>query len=208
MGGLAVLADPLIRAVLGTKWIAAIPIFQILAPVGLVQSVQTLVGSIYVAKGRTDWMFRWGLFVCVVLVTAFLVGVQFGSIGVAVSYCAVYFALLVYPGFAIPFRLIGLRFTDFALALLPQLVGTLVMIAICWAWLHLLRTVAISNPWVQLISTSLLGVASYTVAILSARPPVVRHIEQLVKESQRRSIIKVWYGLQRLFRKVTADDES
>ncbi len=61
MAGLAVIADPLVRVILGSKWIGAIRIFEILAPVGLLQSVQTTVGQIYTAKARTDWMFRWGL---------------------------------------------------------------------------------------------------------------------------------------------------
>ncbi len=81
MAGLGVVADPFIRAILGLKWTAAIPVFQILAPVGLLQSVQTLVGSIYIAKARTDWMFRYGVYSCVVVVTAFLIGVRFGTVG-------------------------------------------------------------------------------------------------------------------------------
>ena len=53
MAGLAVVADPFVRVVLGTKWIPAIRVFQILAPVGLIQSIQTTGGSIFVAKGRS-----------------------------------------------------------------------------------------------------------------------------------------------------------
>ncbi len=34
---------------------------QNLAPIGLIQSIETTVGDIYQAKGRTDWMFRWGI---------------------------------------------------------------------------------------------------------------------------------------------------
>ena len=49
MAGMGVLADPLIRTLLGTKWTGAILIFKILAPVGLVQSVATLTGQIFTA---------------------------------------------------------------------------------------------------------------------------------------------------------------
>ncbi len=55
---------------------------------------------------------------------AFLLGVRFGAIGVATAYCATYFGLLAYPGFAIPFRLIDLRVRDFARAMWPQLAFT------------------------------------------------------------------------------------
>ncbi len=60
IAGLGVVAGPLVRAMLGAKWVSIIPLFQILVPVGLIQSVQTTIGQIFTAKGRTDWMFRWG----------------------------------------------------------------------------------------------------------------------------------------------------
>ena len=51
MAGMGVLADPLIRAVLGTKWVGAILIFKILAPVGLVQSVAHADGANLYGQG-------------------------------------------------------------------------------------------------------------------------------------------------------------
>jgi len=80
---MGVVADPLIRTMLGEKWRPAILLFQILAPVGLVQSVQSTTGQIYMSKGRTDWMFRWGLYSSVVFVGSFLIGVRWGAVGVA-----------------------------------------------------------------------------------------------------------------------------
>src|ERR1035438_351400 len=107
MAGMGILAEPLIRAVLGAKWVGAIPIFQILAPVGLVQSVVTLVGQIYTAKARTDLMFRWGVATSVLLVLAFVGGVRYGAVGVAFAYALVYLLIVSYPTLRIPFRLIG-----------------------------------------------------------------------------------------------------
>ena len=60
MIGALILADELIRVLLGPKWAPTIPLFQILALVGMVQSISTTVGQIYVATGRTDLMLRWG----------------------------------------------------------------------------------------------------------------------------------------------------
>ncbi len=183
MAGMGVLADPLIRAVLGAKWVGAIPIFQILAPVGLVQSVQTTVGQIYVAKGRTDWMFRFGFFSSIFYVTAFIVGVRFGTVGVAGAYCIVYLGLLMIPGFIIPFRLIGLKLGRFAYALLPQLLVTAGMAVICLLATHGLEKAGITNQWLRLISISSLGAAFYIGALVFLRPPIIRVLEEVIAQS-------------------------
>lgn len=189
MAGLGVVADPLIRAVLGPKWLGAIVIFQILAPVGLVQSVQTLVGTIYVAKGRTEWMFRWGAFYCVAVVTAFLIGVHFGAAGVATGYMISYFALL-YPGFAIPFRLIDLKVREFASALMPQTLLTVLMVSVCWIWLRGLAITSISNEWIRLLSTSAVGVAVYLLGLRTFRPPVLQYLVNVMRGSRNPIILK------------------
>ncbi len=178
--GMAVLADPLVRAVLGDKWVAVIPLFRILAPVGIIQSVQGSIGQIYVAKGRTDLMFRWGMGAAVVLLTGFMLGVRFGVRGVAVAYAVSYIGVLMYPGFAIPFRLIGLSFSFFARCFWPQLAISLAMTAICAGWINSLAAMSYSNPWGILISTSLIGAFVYIALMVKIRPSVVLHMEQAV----------------------------
>lgn len=200
MAGLGVVADPFIRAVLGQKWIGAIAIFQILAPVGLLQSVQTLVGSIYIAKGRTDWMFRFGIYFCVVVVIAFLLGVHFGAVGVAAAYLIAYTTLLLYPGFAIPFSLIGLRMSDFVSALLPQSLLAAAMAAICWAWLHGLTMVSISNVWFRLLSTSLLGTIVYLSGLAMFRPKAPGYVIEILSTSQNPVAQKYTPTIRRILR--------
>jgi len=109
LGALA-LAEPLVLTAFGEQWQPAILIIMILAPVGLVQSLGTTVGSIFQAKGRTDWMFWWGIGSGTVAVLAFAIGLRWGIAGVAAAYAMASF-ILTYPGFWIPFRLIGLDLT-------------------------------------------------------------------------------------------------
>ncbi|MBV9268925.1 MAG: MOP flippase family protein [Acidobacteriaceae bacterium] len=183
MAGLGVVADPMIRAVLGTKWLGAIRPFQILAAVGLVQSLYTTVGVIYQAKGRTDWMFRWGVVVLITTVTAFLIGVRFGINGVAAAYAITFLAVLTIPGFAIPFRLIGLSFWDFARALLPQLLITGGMAGVCIAWQMALAALRIGNAWIVLLSTSLIGAGAYVGALAVSRPDVLDLVNEILGNS-------------------------
>jgi PST family polysaccharide transporter len=183
MAGLGVVAHPLITAVLGPKWLGAIRVFEILAPVGLVQSVQTTVGQIYVAKGRTDWMFRFGAFSCLLLIATFIAGVRYGTEGVAAAYCIAYLGILMIPGFLIPFRLIGLKLSGFASALLPQMLLTGGMALVCWTWLRLLNSMAILNPWVQLLSTSFLGAVIYVASFLLFWPGVMGQLDDILRTS-------------------------
>ena len=107
MVGLLLTADTVVPVMLGIKWMPAVPILMVLCPIGLIQSVGTLVGHIYTAKGRADWMMYWGIVFGCLTICGFLIGVRWGALGVAVSY-AVVNLLLVYPDVAIPFRLIKL----------------------------------------------------------------------------------------------------
>lgn len=84
----------------------------ILAPIGALQSVISTVGNIYQAKGKTNWMLRWSLFYTSITVIGFLIGLKWGVIGVAVSYLVTNL-LMLYPVFAIPFKLIDMKVFKF-----------------------------------------------------------------------------------------------
>ncbi len=198
MAGMGVLAGPLIRVVLGSKWVGSILLFQILAPVGLVQSVATLVGQIYTAKARTDLMFRWSIFATVVLVTSFILGARFSTVGVAVAYGLSYLLLLAYPGFLIPFRLIDLKVRDYAATLLPQVLITAAMVAGSLLWRLLLNSFGIYNSWVHLITTSVLGAALYAGLLIRLRPPVMEAMEEILSGSGNPTVQRAIHVIQRL----------
>ncbi len=183
LAGLGVVADPMIRTILGTKWLGAIRIFQILAPVGLAQSIYTTIGQIFMAKGRTDWLFRWGIIQTTILVASFLVGIHWGVLGVATAYCFSFLCITMVPAFMIAFRLIGLRLSEFAFALLPQLVITACMTLLCWLWLRFLPVLGIQAPWILLSSAVILGATFYVLALLITWPKVMQHLETALMSS-------------------------
>jgi len=111
MIGLWVVAEPFVLTVFGLTWSPVILLLMILAPVGLAQSIGTTVGTIYQAKGRTDWMLRWGVVAGLLVILSFVIGLQWGIVGVATAY-AVVSVILIYPGFAIPFKLINMPVRD------------------------------------------------------------------------------------------------
>jgi O-antigen/teichoic acid export membrane protein len=84
--GLIVVAPDFVVVVLGEKWSPAIPLIQVLAWVGLIQSLQSISTDVLQARGNTRTIFRFSLFFCTAHVIAFVIGLQWGVVGVAVAY--------------------------------------------------------------------------------------------------------------------------
>jgi PST family polysaccharide transporter len=156
----------------------------------MAQSVFTTVGLIYKAKGRSDWLFRWGLFSSIAYVASFLLGVRWGIQGVANAYAVAWTALMI-PGFLIPLRLIGLSGREFFLSLWPGLKASLAMALISAAWLQSIRMGGVKSPWIQLFSTALLGGLVYIVLLLRGRPPVVIAVRDLLMESGKAPLARL-----------------
>lgn len=126
MLGFAVVAKPFVSVFAGAQWHDVVPLLWVLAPLGMMQSVGTTVGSIYNAKGRTDTQFKWGLFSSIIILFSFIIGLKWGVIGVATAYALTSTAIL-YPSFAIPFRFIGLGVKSFLGALWKNFLGAALM---------------------------------------------------------------------------------
>jgi O-antigen/teichoic acid export membrane protein len=84
--GLAVVAPDFVHIVLGPEWRAATPVIQALALVGALQSLQTLNSAILQAVDRTRTLLRYSFVFFGAHAVAFVVGIQWGILGVAVCY--------------------------------------------------------------------------------------------------------------------------
>lgn len=181
MLGLLSVAHPFVVVVLSDKWLPAVPLICIFAPLGMVQSVWSTAGQLFLAKGRADWQLRWGVFAGTVIMASFLIGVQWGALGVAISY-AIACSILLLPGFYIPFSLVdGLRLRDLAAALAPHIVssGTMALTVICFrAGLPLL---AIRDDSVLGLGLSVfVGVVTYILLVLLIRPVALKDLTRLL----------------------------
>lgn len=167
MAGLALVAPQFVRVFFGPQWERSIFIVRVLSCVGLVQSVGTTVGWIYLSQGRTDVMLRWTVFALSVVATSFAVGLIWEIEGVAVSYAIASF-LLVYPLFAIPFRLIGLRFTSFLDNFRTITASTIVMAAVVRTTIVFLSTYTRASDIFLLASAIVVGASVYALFLLVA----------------------------------------
>lgn len=161
MVSLWALAKPFVLTFFGQQWQPVILLLMILAPVGMSQSIMTTVGIIYQVKGRTDWLFRWGIGAGMLIIIAFVIGLQWGIVGVAAAYAIASFCL-TYPCFAIPFRLIHLPVRDLGAVLWRPLVASLIMLGLLLV-VGFLLPANLASGWVLGISVPI-GCITYLLA--------------------------------------------
>lgn len=104
--GLVLVAPDFVPVVLGEKWKDAVPVIQLLAVVGLLQTLQFLNPIVLQALDRTSLLFRWSLASYAAAVVAFVIGLHWGIVGVAAAFLVA--ASITEPTFAwLTGRLVG-----------------------------------------------------------------------------------------------------
>jgi O-antigen/teichoic acid export membrane protein len=84
--GVALVAPDFVDVVLGNRWDRTATVIQILACVGIIQSLQTLNGEVLLALNRAGTLFRFTIVWFAATVGAFALGIQWGVFGVATSF--------------------------------------------------------------------------------------------------------------------------
>lgn len=122
----AVLAGPLLRALYGEKWEAAIPLIQLIS-VGLAFDVASWpVGSLLQSRGQFRFLFYWSVAVAPIFLLAITFGAFVaGSLGVATAVC-LYYVMFSPPLAFWTFRASGVAWREIAAVFLrPTAVGLL-----------------------------------------------------------------------------------
>jgi PST family polysaccharide transporter len=172
--GLFVLREPFVLAVMGERWLKVADLLFWLAPVSMVQSVGTTALLLYESTGRTDLMFKFGVFYGVAAVCAIVVGLQWGVEGVAAAYCATAL-ILFWPYLAVPFRLVGLSVPAFLRRLLPTFFAALLM-ALFIAAVSEQSAVLVQPQWARLVILVALGAALYVAVSIFLQRPLLKDI--------------------------------
>jgi PST family polysaccharide transporter len=177
MLGVASVANPFVRAVLGPRWLPVIPVLLILAPAGVMQCILITVGNVYTAKGRTALMFRWGIFSTAIYVSSFFAGLPWGINGVAGAYLIAN-ALLFWPALWLPLRLIDLRIAVFLRSFWPVLASSITMAAVVWMVSGL---VSAWDAVAQLAVLIAIGALAYSSVMLWWRPAAARDLLESIR---------------------------
>lgn len=121
-----VVAKSFVSLFLGEQWLPIVQLIYIFAPLCIIQSVVATVGTVYTAKGQTGLMLRMGILNSGVILTSFLVGIQYGLSGVAIAYVVANLVML-YPNLKTCWHLIGVRLDHGIAKLFPYAVCALIM---------------------------------------------------------------------------------
>jgi PST family polysaccharide transporter len=170
-----VTAHEFIRVMLSAKWEPAIPIFLVLVPVGLVQTMISPTGHLYISTGRSDLYFKVGLLSNILNITAFLIGIHWGAMGVAIAYLITSYVVAL-PLLKIGFSLIDLSLAEYAKWIAPQLGIGLGMAAVAFSWKQGMKALGLSDPLFLLVTTSTVGALFYCILLFRIRPAGVQEL--------------------------------
>jgi PST family polysaccharide transporter len=175
-----VLADLAILLIIGEKWRPVIPILRIFCFVAMLQSIGTTVGWIYNSQGRTDIQFRWGLVTGAVYAAAFVIGLQWDILGVALAYAVAAYGILWIPGWTIVGRLVNMSFPEMA----GHLGGTFLSAAAMGLCVQAVRRVLFPGmlSWTAFIVLFVSGILFYYALIRLLHIRAYRDVRALVIE--------------------------
>jgi O-antigen/teichoic acid export membrane protein len=165
--GVAALADPLVRTVLGNKWVDAIVLVQILAFNGAIYAMTSNNFSVYLALGRAhiqplllgSRLIFYVPLVAVLSSTHGIVGVAYAELGAS--------ALMLMVSYPVLFRVLALRSGPYVATLWrPLLAATAMAVAVSVVVRELANGAVGSNPLVQLLVGVPCGIVVYGVGLL------------------------------------------
>ena len=159
MTGLIATADVFVNVLFGEKWHNLSILLSILAPVGMMQSIGTTNGSIYMAKGNTALLLKVGIWSTVVTIFFFIVGIFYGVEGVAISFL-VSNILLFYPVNKISWAQIELSISEGIRRIFPLCIISIIMGGLVFL-LKKVLLMTILPSWIVLIILILLGTVIY-----------------------------------------------
>lgn len=176
--GVAALAPDLVRVLFGAQWMPSVPVMQILALVGMLQSVQYFNGSLINAAGQPFWRPLIMLANAVANVIAFAVAVRWGIVAVAAAYGLVACLLAPLPLLVVR-RLVGITFGAYLRNYVAPLTGSAAALLAVMSLQHTL--LADASGVVRLAISLPLWALVYVATIRLTAPALVRQTLQLVQ---------------------------
>jgi O-antigen/teichoic acid export membrane protein len=180
--GLAVTASPMVETVFGTKWLGMVPYIQIIALALMLMTVQILFAPLTNALGKPSLSMFSALSGAITFPIAFLIGAEWGLIGMAWAWLiAAPLLLLVTALLSAP--LIGVTLWDVGRAMLPGLAPALVMAIGVGLAAQVIVPIGLAAP-VQLVALVTLGVILYGGLLWSLEREAIAEVLRLVRRRQ------------------------
>ena len=176
--GLFVVTPDFVETILGHQWADATPIIRILSFVTIVSGLAAMAESIMLGLGRAGLVLRLGLANTTLAIGAFVVGVQWGVIGVAACFAAVMIPLGLVRVVLVN-RMVGVSTRTCIRAVSGIAEATLLMAVVCWLSLQGLEQTDLSTP-LRLLAVVLIGFVTYVGVVAWRDPALVAEIKGLL----------------------------
>jgi len=174
MVGMAITANDFVLVLFGPKWAAVAPLLAFLALAGVLQPVTSIFTSVTWALGLSQWQLRYAIVQTAIVVIGFLVGLQWGLLGMAASFLVTALIsnaitiFLMFPhcsisrkGFLSALALPALASAGMSVAVLGVQIG--LNTASGWA----------AEPLFRLVSQAFVGATVYATLLLWQEPTIV-----------------------------------
>jgi PST family polysaccharide transporter len=177
--GLAVLAPELVPALFGDKWSPSIPVMQVLALIGILQSVIFFNGSVMRASGKPSWEFGIMFLNAICSIIGFLIAVRWGIVAVAASFVIVGYLLSPVSYLAVR-RLLQLDFRRYLRQLVVPLSASLAMVAVIVGLKYIFKHQEL-NLYLQLATFLTAGALSYLLIMGLTARSLCRQVLELIR---------------------------
>ena len=186
MIGCITVTKPLVITLFGNKWIGMVPVLRILCVVGLMQSITTVVGSVFLSQGHSDIQFRLGLALKPILIVAIIVGLFWGLTGVCIGYTI---GVIITQYFNIKWagKLVEITYKDMLVNLFPTFILSIIMgIVVLASNLIINVNVAIG---VSLLLKIIIGFTTYLMLLIIFKIRAYNELILLLKEFKIKEFI-------------------
>jgi PST family polysaccharide transporter len=178
MVGMFVVADSFVLGVLGPNWSDVIQLFRILCIAGLLTSIASVTGAVYLSQGRADLQLKVNLITQPIGIILVVVGLQWGVVGVTMGFAIGH---VVSAGITLHVagKLIGMSLIQIVRSLLYTLFLSLVMGALVWVCSVIFEDF---GPLVMFFGQTLLGICIYSILIIIGKPAAFKDIQAVLFE--------------------------
>lgn len=183
MAGIFVLRQPFIDVFLGPKWHEAADVLQWLAPVGFIQSIISTTGTVYMVRGRTDVLLQIGALNAALQIGSFLIGVQWGVLGVAACYLIANL-LGALPALRIALQQLDARVHDLFKEIWVAVASALAMGLVVWSIQEFVLDESVSNL-MRLAVGVVIGTVIYGTLVLVLAPGKLRLMFTMIPSWRR-----------------------
>lgn len=186
MFGLAAIPDLFIYTLFGANWAEMIPLIQLFAFVGAVQSILALNGTIYVSQGKANLAFRVSLIFNILFLISVFTGISIGGLlGAGIAYSAISI-ISSYPILYLATRLIYVKFKDIVNRLGKIFLASCVMFILVWLF-NYYKPLAMLPIVYQFMITMLLGAFIYICLIFLLRIRIYFELKQKVQKRLKKN---------------------